>query len=122
MNALPRITKRDNPKTIAKKVKRYEDLLTKALVIAVQRSTRQPIAVREMVSAAKVIGMVPNYKAMSVEYPNPRYKSTWYASISFGYLDEFRPEELAEDIIDTVKENLRISRTKDPRYTLPKTF
>jgi hypothetical protein len=114
----PRITSRDNPVTIAKRAKQYEELLLRALAIAVRRAKRQPRDVREMVSGARVNGMVPNYKAMSITYPNPKYNSTWHSSISWGYLDEWTPEELADDIIDTVKENLRISKTKDPRDTV----
>jgi hypothetical protein len=113
----PRITKRDNPATIQKQVKYYEDLLNKALTIAVQRAKRQSRPVKEMVSSAYVKGWVTGYKAMLVAYPNPTYKSTWLSSIPWSLLDHFTAEDLADEIIATAKMNLHISKTKDPRFT-----
>jgi hypothetical protein len=105
-----RITKRDNPVTLAKRVKEYEELLLKALSIAKQHVKRQPRDVKQMLASARVQGMVPNYKVASIEYPNAKYNSTWYSNMSWNDLKDATAEEIAENIIPTIRHNLYASK------------
>lgn len=105
-----RITKRDNPVTIAKRGKQYEELLTKALSIAVQYAKREPRDVREILASASVQGIVSNYKVASIAYPNPKDKSTWSSNMSWESLKDGTVDELARHMILSARHNLQASK------------
>jgi hypothetical protein len=108
-----RITKRDDPKTIAATAVRYQTLLTDALAMAQQKAKRKPRVVREILATGTAEGLNGHRDAKYavVTYRAEKYKRTWLSLIGWQYLKGSRAEHWADSMVDTVETNVRMTET-----------
>jgi hypothetical protein len=108
-----RITKRDNPATLAALAAKHHELLTEALALAQRNAASKPQIVREILATGTVEGLVGhlNAKVSAIRFRAQKYKRTWNSLIPWQNLEDTSAVEEAESIIDTIETNIHMTET-----------
>jgi hypothetical protein len=113
MATFRRITKRDDPQTLAATASRYQALLTEALAVARRKAAKKPQVVRDILATGTAEGLnsIGEEKYAVVTYRAEKYKRTWQSLIGWQDLRESSAEECARTMIETVEANVQMTET-----------